>query len=118
MDTTDIPQRQPSYRDRELHRLMRQLRAAVKPIPTANASLAKVEARLRYVLRTMDLSDKTHAERAERLLTFGLVEQANTEASLIWDDATRLNLLARCPIGLDQHNRTAEALELGREVLA
>lgn len=118
MTTTDTPQeRQPAYRDRQLHQAFRELRKTIKPDPAARQALANVESRLRYLLRVLETSDKAHAERCELFLQFGLVERANTEASLIWDSDTRAALLARCPIGIDQHNRIAEAQAMGREVL-
>lgn len=116
--TTD--ERTPTYRDGPLHKLIRQLRADVRTIPHAKKSLEKVEGRLKYILRVLESSDDAHAKRAELFLTLGLIPQANTEASLIWDESTRTTLLDRARIGTDQggaEDRMVEALEMEREVL-
>jgi hypothetical protein len=116
--TVTTEERTPSYRDATLHKLMRELRAAVRTTPAAKAALAKVEQRLRYDLKVIDLWDKTHAGRAELFISLGDIPKANTAASLVFDLDRRQALLQRCFIGLDQHDRIEEAKALGREVLA
>jgi hypothetical protein len=115
----DQVERQPTYRDKELGTLMKALRDEVRTLPKAKAALVKVEGRLRYVLKVLDLWDQTHAGRAELFLSLGDVPKANTSASLIFDADTRAALLRRAPIGSDR--ATGERLEenslLEREVL-
>lgn len=112
--------RAPSYRDAQLTGLMKELRAAVKPLPTAGQALARVEHRLRFVLRVTDLWDKTHAERARTLIQLGNLEAANTSACLIFDAGLRADLLRLAPIKQDTGagDRLAEAAAMGREVLS
>jgi hypothetical protein len=115
--TTD--DRQPSYRDTQLGGLMKELRAAVRPYPPAKLALEKVEKRLKFNLRVVQQWDETHAERAELMLRLGNVGAANTEACLIFDEATRHALLRRATIGIDHEadERIAEAVLLEREVI-
>lgn len=112
--------RQPSYRDKQLGTLMKELRGAVRSLPLAKQALERVEQRLRYVLRVVELWDHTHAERAELLIRLGNLPAANTAASLVFDEGRRHDLLRQTNIGLDATaaDRLAEAVELGREVLA
>lgn len=111
--------RVPSYRDRQLADLITDLRAEVRTVPRAKAALERVEKRLKWSLRLLESWDTTHAERAKMLLGLGKVAAANTEASLIFDDTTRHNLLRQMFIGGDDQadDRAAENAELEREVL-
>jgi hypothetical protein len=115
----DQPTKQPTYRDQQLHKLMKDLRASVRSNPNTKLSPERVEQRLCIVLRVIELWDASHAERARELLRFGKIGAANTAATMIFDPATRLNLLSQPFIGLDHEAdaRIAEAAELGREVL-
>jgi hypothetical protein len=113
------PERQPTYRDQALHRLMKELRADVRTNPNARATLTKVEQRLRFVLRVVELWDKSHAARAEELIGLGCLAAASTSAAMIFDPEVRANLYRRTPIGYDNSSeeRIADAIELDREVL-
>lgn len=115
----NITQRTPSYHDKQLAKLMKELRASIKPYPQARQALERAERRLRYVLRVVEAWDESHAERAELLLRLGNVPAANTAAWLVFDSELRESLLQRAPIGHDSeaNERIAEALVLGREVL-
>lgn len=116
--TTEL--REPTYRDAELGKLFKTLRADVRQIPTAKRDLEKLETRLRYVLRVCEQWDSAHVARARFLLSLGNIPAANTHASLIFDAETRQDLLRQCFVGfdLDTNDRTAENAELDREVLA
>jgi len=110
---------QPIYRDTQLGALLKDLRAAVKPLPSAKIALERVERRLKFVLRVIETWDASHAERAETLIGLGQIEAANTAATMIFDAQLRAGLLARAHISSDSaaSDRIAEALELEREVL-
>lgn len=111
--------RQPTYRDAELMRLFKALRATVKPYAGAKAALERVETRLRYVLRIIEQWDKTHSERAEFLIRMGCTEAANTHAAMIFDADVRAALYRRCFVGGDggAEERVLGNAELDREVL-
>lgn len=118
--STETPtERLPSYRDAQLSKLIKELRAAVQPFPRSKAALIRVERRLKFLLRLLDAWDATYAERAETSLQLGNVPAANTAASMIFDTKTRTGLLKRAPIGIDYDagDRVAENAELEREVL-
>jgi hypothetical protein len=108
------------YRDAQLSAQLKELRAAVKPFAQARAALERVEERLRYVLRMVETWDTSHAERCETLIRLGNLAAANTAASLVFEPGLRTDLLRRCFVGIDHEadDRIAEAIELGREVLA
>lgn len=111
-------EKSPTYRDAQLHKLMKQLRADVRTNPTAKATLAKIETRLRYVLKVVTSWDHTHAKWAELYINLGDIPKANTAATLVFDDQVRADLLRRCFIGLtDDSDALAEAVALDREVL-
>jgi hypothetical protein len=112
--------RQPTYRDAELMRLVKALRASVRPFPGARIALERVEGRLRYVLRVVETWDRTHETRARDLIRAGCLSAANTAAGLIFDPETRAGLLRQCFIGGDggADERMAENMAAGREVLA
>jgi hypothetical protein len=109
-----------SYRDPQLAAQIKDLRAAVKSMPTAKHALEKVEARLKYVLKVVELWDASHAERAATLIRLGQIEAANSAASLIFESGLRSDLLRQAPITQDvgAGDRLAESLEMGREVLS
>jgi hypothetical protein len=113
------PERQPIYRDAQLHVLMKTLRAAVRPHPPSRIALDKAEQRLRFVLRVVEQWDASHAARARELIALGCLPAANGAATMIFDRDLRHSLLCRCYIGADAGavERMEEALELGREVL-
>lgn len=115
------PERQPSYRDRELFILMKTLRASVRTIPAARIALQRAEARLRYNLRVVELWDKTHSDRARFLLTMGLQQAASTHASMVFDEALRHELLRQTFMDTANDDGAAErvaiAAELDRTVL-
>lgn len=112
-------ERQPSYRDTQLHALMKALRADVRPFPRPKLALERVEGRLRYVLRVIETWDASHAGRARELIQLGHLAAANGAATMIFDQDLRHSLLCQCFIDSDNGaaDRVAEALELGREVL-
>lgn len=116
---TSVAASQPSYRDKELHRLMKELRGEVRTIPKAKKALERAEQRLRYTLRVVELWDDSHAKRARELLRLNCIPAANTHATMVFDPELRASLLQLCSVGLDAaaDDRMAEALELGREVL-
>lgn len=110
----------PIYRDKQLADLLKQLRAAVRPYPGAKIALEKVETRLRYILRVVEGWDRLHLERAEQLIRLGNIPAANSAAWMVFDADLRSTILRRCQIGGDAtvEDRLAEAIELGREILA
>lgn len=120
MPTPAQEPKQPTYRDQELMRLMKVLRADVRPFVRARQNLERLEGRLRYVLRVVETWDKTHEARTRELLRLGCLSAANTSASLIFDAETRQALLRSCLIGGDggAAERIASALEADREVLS
>lgn len=123
LPTTPLPPRAteaPTYRDRQLHDLMKLLRATVRPHPPAKLALEKVEGRLRYILRVVEGWDRLHVERAEQLIALENIPAANSAAWMVFDADLRAALLSRCQIGGDDQaaDRMAEAAELEREVLA
>jgi hypothetical protein len=111
-------ERQPMYRDQALNKAFRELRATIKTNPAAKLAPGCVEQRLRAVLKVVQSWDDYHAERVELFLRLGDVPEANTAATLLFDSETRTALLARCPIGVDSHDRLEESDQLERTVLA
>ena len=112
-------ERQSTYRDAQLHALMKALRAAVKSNPYARIALEKAEGRLRYVLRVVEVWDKSHAEHAELLIRLGNLAAANSAATMIFDGELRQSLLRQCFVGGDDGaaDRVAENAARGLEVL-
>jgi hypothetical protein len=109
----------PTYRDRELGALMKELRASVKGT-RAELPLGRAEKRLRYVLSIVESWDKYHVNKAELLISLGMFDAANSEATLIFDANTREALYWRAPVSKDHGaaERLAEIAEMDREVLA
>lgn len=108
----------PTYRDAQLAKSLKTLRADIRTNPNAKRSLEKVEKRLKYLFRVLDLWDSSHAERCELLLRLGNIPAANTSATMIFDAELRARLLSRARIGLDQDTSAiADALAMDREVL-
>lgn len=118
--TTQSPetQREPSYRDAQLHKAMRLHRAAIKTNPQARKTLAAAEYRLKYLLRVLAQWDDLHAEQAEKLITLGNLPAANVEVTLIFNPELRAALYPRCYIGAEENNeRLADVVALDRLVL-
>lgn len=116
----DAPtERHPSYRDAELHKAFKALRAAVRPSTDARYCLAAVEKRLRFVLRVIETWDATHARRAEMLLTLGNQSAASTAAAMIFDPLLRASFYDRTsvPITTEDAERLAALIEFDREVI-
>lgn len=113
------PPKAAAYRDRELTAAFKELRAVVKGTP-AELPLKRAETRLRAVQRIIEASDDYHVARAEMFLKAGMLDAANSEASLVFDPNVRSALYWRSPISKDHGaaERLAEIAELDREVLA
>jgi hypothetical protein len=113
-------ERTPRYRDRQLAALLKELRAATKPLPKAAHTLERVEGRLVYLLRLLDAWDATHARRADELLRLGRTEAAAQAAALVFDQDTRHALYQRTPLLNDTSaaERIEANAEAEREVLA
>ena len=111
-------EREPAYRDAQLHKVMRELRASVKHHPESKKLLATVETRLRHILKVLEQWDAFHAEQAEKLIALGNLPAANVEVTLIFDPDLRAALYPRCYIGdEDDAERLADAVALDRLVL-
>ena len=115
---TPKAEREPAYRDAQLYKAMRELRASVKHHPESKRLLAVVETRLRYVLHVLEQWDDLHAEQAEKLIALGNLPAANVEVTLIFDPDLRAALYPRCYIGGEEDSeRLADAVALDRLVL-
>ncbi len=111
-------QREPTYRDAQLHKALRDLRASVKHTPEAKRLLAVAEARLRYILKVLEQWDDLHAEQAEKFIALGNLPAANVETTLIFNPELRAALYPRCYIGgPEDDSRLADAVALDRLVL-
>lgn len=111
------------YTNTRLEKLLKVLRTEVRTLPKAVKALADVEGELHYQDPVMRAHDTQHARCAEDLLLLGKYDSASSEATLIWHAPTReaiyTQVHAQRPTqGDDAAVRVAEALALGREVLA
>ena len=116
----DIPERHPSYRDSELNKAMKALRASVRGNPDARRCLLAAENRLRFVLRVIEQWDATHARRAEQLIALGNLPAASTAGAMIFDRQLRCSIYDRTTVPLtaqEDAERLAALVELDREVL-
>ncbi len=110
--------REPAYRDAQLHKVMRELRASVKHHPESKRLLVVAEARLRHILKVLEQWDELHAEQAEKLIALGNLPAANVEVTLIFDPELRAALYPRCYIGGEEDSeRLADTVALDRLVL-
>lgn len=112
------PPKAPTYRG-ELATVMKELRASVKGT-RAEIILARAEKQIRYQLRIVEAWDKYHVDKAELLISLGMLDAANSEATLVFDPTIREALYWRAPVSKDHGaaERLAEIAQMGREILA